>query len=100
MPIYEFACKSCGHEFEELVGPHVGLDAKDVVCPACSAPEPERRISGYAPIHRQMTTNEKRRLEEKRGGDLTKLKSDFSKRRKASREARDAAKRRAGGGER
>ena len=35
VPIYEFACESCGHRFEELVGSHVGLDAADVVCSVC-----------------------------------------------------------------
>ena len=31
MPLYEFACQSCGCRFEELVGSHVGLEASDVV---------------------------------------------------------------------
>ncbi len=40
MPIYEYVCKSCGHEFEALV-----LGRKTPVCPACEGHELERRLS-------------------------------------------------------
>ena len=30
MPIYEYACKSCGHEFEELIRGN-----EQPACPAC-----------------------------------------------------------------
>ena len=40
MPIYEYACTSCGHEFEELVRGH-----EQPACPACGAKRPERRMS-------------------------------------------------------
>lgn len=44
MPIFEFKCQSCGHEFEELV-----RDAKaSVPCPKCSARKAERRLSVFA----------------------------------------------------
>ncbi|RMG41763.1 MAG: zinc ribbon domain-containing protein [Planctomycetota bacterium] len=32
MPIYEYRCRHCGHQFEELVRP-----GQQVVCPACGA---------------------------------------------------------------
>ena len=45
MPIYEFTCKKCGEEFEELVSSGGG----DVVeCPKCSATAVERRMSAFA----------------------------------------------------
>ena len=82
MPLYEFSCRSCGHRFEELVGPHVGLDEGDVACPECGAADPERLMSNsYAPINRQLTTNQKRRLEDKRGTDRGGAMERFSKQR-------------------
>jgi putative FmdB family regulatory protein len=40
MPIYEYACKSCGHEFEELV-----RDATQPACPSCGKRGAERQMS-------------------------------------------------------
>ena len=40
MPIYEYACKSCGHEFEELIR---GTEQPD--CPKCGKSEVERQLS-------------------------------------------------------
>jgi putative FmdB family regulatory protein len=33
MPLYEFICRKCGHEFEELVTMRGG--ASDAACPKC-----------------------------------------------------------------
>ncbi len=44
MPIYEYQCKKCGRRFECLVQ---GGREKDVVCPDCGAPEPQKLISGF-----------------------------------------------------
>ncbi|HEX5822029.1 MAG TPA: zinc ribbon domain-containing protein [Solirubrobacterales bacterium] len=97
MPIYEFACRSCGHHFEELVGSHVGLDAADVSCPECGAAEVERLLStSYAPLQRQMTPNQRRRLEDKRGTNRGGAKERFKQQRAA--EKRAAARRGGGGG--
>lgn len=94
VPIYEFECRSCGCRFEELVGSHVGREAADVRCPECGSAEAERLISkSYAPIHRQMTPNQKRRLEEKRGTERGGAKERFKRQRAAERRAR-----RGGGG--
>lgn len=41
MPIFEYACKSCGKEFEALVLPTTGTPA----CPACKGTELEKLIS-------------------------------------------------------
>lgn len=94
MPIYEFVCESCGHRFEELVGTHVGVRGADVRCPECGAAEVERQISSsYAPLHRQMTQAQKRRLEDKWGIDRGGAKQRFGEQRAAER----AAARRRGG---
>jgi putative FmdB family regulatory protein len=88
VPIYEFECRSCGHRFEELVGSHVGLKTAEVRCPECGSQELARLTSGsYAAISRQMTPNERRRLEEKRGIDRGGAKERFKRRRAAERRA-------------
>lgn len=57
MPLYEFRCKSCNHEFEELVL-RIGALAP---CPACRSADVARLMStfsarssdgagGYAPV--------------------------------------------------
>jgi putative FmdB family regulatory protein len=40
MPLYEYACQECGHQFEELV-----RDGERVECPACHAEKLERLLS-------------------------------------------------------
>lgn len=47
MPIYEYRCSSCRHEFELLVRSDTPLS-----CPQCGAPEPERLLSRVAPAGR------------------------------------------------
>ncbi len=47
MPIYEFVCEACGHEFEKIVS----FSAQShPVCPACAAQTVSRRLSKPA-IH-------------------------------------------------
>jgi putative FmdB family regulatory protein len=88
VPIYEFECRSCGQRFEELVGSHVARETAEVRCPECGAAEPERLISGsYASIHRQMTPNQRRRLEDKRGIDRGGAKERFKRQRAAEKRA-------------
>ena len=93
VPIYEFVCESCGHRFEELVG-SPGRRADEVACPECGSAKVERQLSSsYAPLHRQLTANQKRRLEDKRGTGRDGAKDRFRKQRAAER----AAARRRGG---
>lgn len=41
MPIFEYRCAACGHEFEQLV-----LKASNApLCPSCGSPNPEKRMS-------------------------------------------------------
>jgi putative FmdB family regulatory protein len=43
MPIFEFTCRGCHHQFEDLVRPG------DVpACPACGSQDLERRLSLFA----------------------------------------------------
>jgi putative FmdB family regulatory protein len=86
VPIYEFSCRACGHSFEELVASPAKAD--EVACPKCGEADVERLISSsYASLHRQLTPNQKRRLEQKRGTDRGGAKERFRKQRAAERRA-------------
>jgi putative FmdB family regulatory protein len=43
MPLYEYACRACHHEFEALV-----RSAEAPECPTCHSRELERRLSVFA----------------------------------------------------
>ena len=43
MPIYEYACKKCGHEFETLVRSSTVPD-----CPGCRSTDLEKKLSIFA----------------------------------------------------
>jgi len=43
MPLYDFVCRSCGHEFEALVRP-----AEAARCPKCDGVDLEKLLSGFA----------------------------------------------------
>jgi putative FmdB family regulatory protein len=48
MPIFEYACRSCGHTFEQfLVGADAGGPAA-LACPACQGRDLDRLISLFA----------------------------------------------------
>ncbi len=42
MPIYEYQCQACGHEYEAL---QKMSDEALIHCPACTAPELKKKIS-------------------------------------------------------
>ena len=44
MPLYEFKCGGCGHEFEVLVRPPMTA----CTCPACNSADLERLLSMFA----------------------------------------------------
>jgi len=57
MPLYEYVCRACGHEFEALVrGGNVPP------CPACKSPNLERLLSHFA-----VNSEERRQLNLKAG---------------------------------
>lgn len=43
MPVYEFTCRECATEFEELV-----RSDERVACPSCSSKRVEKRFSTFA----------------------------------------------------
>ena len=43
MPIYEYVCRACGHEFEALV-----FGSERAACPSCAGSELEKRFSAFA----------------------------------------------------
>ncbi len=43
MPIYEYACGRCGHDFEKLVS----IASRKVVCPACSSAKVTKKFSVF-----------------------------------------------------
>ena len=47
MPIYEYACAACGHQFEEW---QKITDKPVKTCPKCKAKKVERLISAVAPL--------------------------------------------------
>jgi putative FmdB family regulatory protein len=51
MPLYDFRCRACGHEFEALVRP----TETSILCPACQRADVERLLSAFA-----VSTDERR----------------------------------------
>lgn len=45
MPIYEYACRKCGHEFEVLIRKATDVPSK---CPTCGAAKPAKAFSTFA----------------------------------------------------
>ena len=43
MPIYDYRCRGCGHEFELVV-----LKSTVVACPTCQGADLEQLLSGFA----------------------------------------------------
>jgi putative FmdB family regulatory protein len=43
MPLYEYKCDECGHEFEELV-----YNESEVICPACDSENTKKQISSFS----------------------------------------------------
>jgi putative FmdB family regulatory protein len=45
MPIYEYSCKKCAHQFEVLIRSNSDYPGK---CPKCGAPKPAKMLSAFA----------------------------------------------------
>lgn len=52
MPIYEYACRGCGHQFEHLLLPAA---QSEPACPACQGRDLEKLMSGFALSTRELT---------------------------------------------
>ena len=46
MPIFEYRCAACEHEFEELV--RGGDDERALKCPSCGKGKAQRKLSVFA----------------------------------------------------
>jgi putative FmdB family regulatory protein len=44
MPIHDYHCKACGHDFEALSRPQ----DPPITCPACKSEDLEKLLSGFA----------------------------------------------------
>ncbi len=42
MPLFEYECRSCGHQFEALV-----IGARKPVCPRCKSDDLEKKVSRF-----------------------------------------------------
>jgi len=51
MPIYDFRCRACGHDFEALVR----SGDPPVCCPSCQSADPERLLSSFAVRYAEKT---------------------------------------------
>jgi len=47
MPIFEFVCRGCGRQFEDLMS-LAQLEAGEAACPDCGSREVERSFSAFA----------------------------------------------------
>jgi putative FmdB family regulatory protein len=65
MPIYEYSCRKCGHDFEAFIR---GSAGKATACPACTSLELERVFS--LPAIASETTRANIRKETKRRDHL------------------------------
>jgi putative FmdB family regulatory protein len=48
MPIYEYACRGCGHRFERLVRRSSDPVEQRVTCPSCQSDDLEQLLSLFA----------------------------------------------------
>lgn len=46
MPLYEYRCRACGTEFEQLV--RWNTPTEEIECPRCGRREAEKRLSRFA----------------------------------------------------
>jgi len=46
MPLYEYACRSCGARFEVLQ--RMGADSAGVICPKCGGAQVAKQLSTFA----------------------------------------------------
>jgi putative FmdB family regulatory protein len=52
VPLYEYACRKCSRQFEELVFGHA-----TPVCPACHSTDVERLLSAFAVPHSEKSSS-------------------------------------------
>lgn len=73
MPIFEFQCRSCGHQFEHLVLPWLQKAGETPECPTCHAKDVEKMLSICA-ISSEATRQSSLQKARKRQSSVTKEK--------------------------
>lgn len=54
MPIYEFSCTKCGHQFEKL---QKNAGVETVTCPNCGSTEVSKELSSFSATGSSSTTS-------------------------------------------
>jgi putative FmdB family regulatory protein len=52
MPLYDFHCRTCGHDFEALVRPQ---DSGPAPCPSCGGSDLDRQLPTFAVSYKEKT---------------------------------------------
>ncbi|MGE5246621.1 MAG: FmdB family zinc ribbon protein [Betaproteobacteria bacterium] len=52
MPLYDFHCRTCGHDFEALVRPQ---DENGPACPSCQGMDLDRQLPTFAVSYKEKT---------------------------------------------
>jgi putative FmdB family regulatory protein len=80
MPLFDFACRQCGHRFEALV-----RSGQPPACPACQSADLEKQLSAFAvstPERRQASAASSRKKQrEVAGRDAAALHAESEKHR-------------------
>jgi putative FmdB family regulatory protein len=80
MPIYDFHCRACGHDFEALVRPQ---DREPTRCPSCQHVDLERLLSSFAVSTAEKTqAAAKKSRQRQAGANKEKLVADEEYRKK------------------
>lgn len=53
MPLFEYECKKCGHQFEQLI-----MGSTTPVCPSCQSKKLEKLLSTFAVNSSNITARE------------------------------------------
>lgn len=77
MPLFDFVCKGCNHEFEALV-----RGSSEPVCPACGSTALERQLSmPYAHTEgtHRMAMNAAKRRDAKQGNERVQTQLEYER---------------------
>ena len=75
MPLYEYVCEGCDHEFEAMQS--LSTKPEETICPKCQAPKSRRIMSSFA--SKIVGTHKPGFEEDKAYGMLNERMSKFSK---------------------
>lgn len=75
MPIFEYTCRGCAHQFEALV-----RKGDTPACPACASPDLEKMVSGAAiksDSTHALALKAARRRDAKQGGENARAQREY-----------------------